>query len=32
VQPHLCTSCAYAGVCRKDYAAPLEDVDTTPAV
>ena len=32
VQPHLCNSCAYAGVCRKDYAAPLEDVDTTPAV
>ncbi len=32
VQLHLCNSCAYAGVCRKDYAAPLEDVDTTPAV
>jgi ATP-dependent helicase/nuclease subunit B len=32
VQPHLCNSCAYAGVCRKDHAAPLEDVDTTPAV
>jgi RecB family exonuclease len=32
VQSHLCNSCAYAGVCRKDYAAPLEDVDTAPAV
>jgi RecB family exonuclease len=32
VQPHLCTSCSYAGVCRKDYAATLEDVDATPAV
>ena len=32
VQPHLCTSCSYAGVCRKDYAAIVEDVDATPAV
>ena len=28
----LCSSCAYAGVCRKDYVAEIEDVDTTPAV
>ena len=32
VQAHLCNSCAYAGVCRKDYVAEVEDVDTTPAV
>jgi RecB family exonuclease len=29
---HLCNSCAYAGVCRKDYVAQGEDVDTTTAV
>jgi RecB family exonuclease len=32
VQAHLCNSCAYAGVCRKDYAAEIADVDTTSAV
>jgi hypothetical protein len=32
VQAHLCNSCAYAGVCRKDYVAEIEDVDATTAV
>jgi RecB family exonuclease len=32
VQAHLCNSCAYAGVCRKDYVAAVDDVDTTTAV
>jgi hypothetical protein len=32
VQAHLCSSCAYAGVCRKDYAAEIADVDTTTPV
>jgi RecB family exonuclease len=28
----LCATCAYAGVCRKDYVAAIEDPDATPAV
>jgi RecB family exonuclease len=28
----LCATCAYAGVCRKDHVAAIEDPDTTPAV
>jgi ATP-dependent helicase/nuclease subunit B len=32
VLTHLCNSCAYVGVCRKDYVAQAEDIDTTTAV
>jgi RecB family exonuclease len=32
VNVHLCSYCAYAGVCRKDYVTATDDPDTTPAV